>query len=669
MENFLVFDNYLIVIMEDGALFHSSDKGKNWINIGNLPENRIAGVSYYYRLDENGTLWQFGSNGTVQSKKGSGVWLSSLTLFSSNSSVKCIDVKVFRNNHIWAVLQNTVGTTWPIRIIQSKDGGLSWKERTLSRNVMFTRGLNVQLVWSDTLNGIVNYDYGGTILRPIENDGFIILNKNQISGGNPVSELKFIDEIRAFATLENDADSILFIQDWVSSRWKVKKPEGFSLSWNKIIPVNNQEFYLQIKDGERLRLFYLNTSNRQFVAITTENYNDSEYLGASLISITKSGNFICQSNGKLFSYNPETNKVEKLLEQFSSPQVTKVFSFSSTSEWILMNSNELYVTKDEYSTIQFVSTLTEQPYDLYFVDDEHGYMTNKNGLYHTYNGGITWDKKEVPNFGLIFRGLSFESDQYGWFVSNGTEAIFTDDYGNDLYDSVNRIINPLRVIYFDFVWNSLEDVQVLDSNRALIVRNNRSIHLVDKRNRSRVLVKNTPNPPRVIEKFKNHILVAGDNGMLMYSGNPDFQNQELAWIELNTHSTQRFNRINFISESSAIAWNQGHVEYLLIENMGGTSINVDDDSAAIPTKTQLLPNYPNPFNPSTTISFELSNQSTVLLEVFDLLGQRIAVLENSTLKEGKYEKEFNASGLSSGIYIYRFQAGSVVQSRKMVLIK
>jgi len=83
----------------------------------------------------------------------------------------------------------------------------------------------------------------------------------------------------------------------------------------------------------------------------------------------------------------------------------------------------------------------------------------------------------------------------------------------------------------------------------------------------------------------------------------------------------------------------------------------------------LFPNYPNPFNPTTTISYSLPRNGFVQLNVHDLLGREVASLVNEEQAMGNYKVEFNASSLTSGIYFYRLQSGSFVESRKMVLLR
>lgn len=100
------------------------------------------------------------------------------------------------------------------------------------------------------------------------------------------------------------------------------------------------------------------------------------------------------------------------------------------------------------------------------------------------------------------------------------------------------------------------------------------------------------------------------------------------------------------------------------------SITTDvEDQLTVPIEYRLEQNYPNPFNPGTVIRFAVPEQSMVSLKVYDIIGREIATLINEERDAGWYEQSFDASALSSGIYIYRLSAGSKVFSKKMMLIK
>ena len=88
-----------------------------------------------------------------------------------------------------------------------------------------------------------------------------------------------------------------------------------------------------------------------------------------------------------------------------------------------------------------------------------------------------------------------------------------------------------------------------------------------------------------------------------------------------------------------------------------------------PEEFYLSQNYPNPFNPSTRIQYSVNSTQKIVLKVFDLLGGEVATLVNEQKPAGKYEVEFIGSNLPSGVYFYKLQAGSFVETEKMVLIK
>ena len=93
------------------------------------------------------------------------------------------------------------------------------------------------------------------------------------------------------------------------------------------------------------------------------------------------------------------------------------------------------------------------------------------------------------------------------------------------------------------------------------------------------------------------------------------------------------------------------------------------ESEAVPASFALEANYPNPFNPQTTIPFAVPEASPVELAVYDLLGRRVALLVAGELAAGRHEAVFEAGHLSSGVYLVRLEAGSFSQVRRMTLVK
>jgi hypothetical protein len=97
---------------------------------------------------------------------------------------------------------------------------------------------------------------------------------------------------------------------------------------------------------------------------------------------------------------------------------------------------------------------------------------------------------------------------------------------------------------------------------------------------------------------------------------------------------------------------------------------------SVPEVAMLYQNYPNPFNPMTTIEYEVagvrgqaSGVSRVKLAVYDMLGREVAVLVDESQAPGRYSVKFDASGLPSGVYFYRMQAGQYVQARRLLVLR
>ena len=111
------------------------------------------------------------------------------------------------------------------------------------------------------------------------------------------------------------------------------------------------------------------------------------------------------------------------------------------------------------------------------------------------------------------------------------------------------------------------------------------------------------------------------------------------------------------------------VQQFYQSNFDDNLVSVEDVKTILPNEFRLEQNYPNPFNPSTKISWQSPVGSWQTLKVYDVLGNEVATFVDEYKTAGSYNVDFYASKLSSGIYFYRLQAGSFVETKKMILIK
>ena len=117
-------------------------------------------------------------------------------------------------------------------------------------------------------------------------------------------------------------------------------------------------------------------------------------------------------------------------------------------------------------------------------------------------------------------------------------------------------------------------------------------------------------------------------------------------------------------------WPDYSISGAIIDNVtSGTIVSLDKNGEALPASLELKPNYPNPFNPVTTIEFSLDKKAAIELGVFNLRGQKVAILALGEYGPGSYSYRFDASYLASGEYIYYLKTRERTLRGRMTLIK
>jgi len=161
-----------------------------------------------------------------------------------------------------------------------------------------------------------------------------------------------------------------------------------------------------------------------------------------------------------------------------------------------------------------------------------------------------------------------------------------------------------------------------------------------------------------------NVLVCGTNGDIIKS--TDGGNN---WIKLSTHIRTTLSKIYFRDEQTG--WVIGPNGLIMrTVNGGGSNISgINNDKNDLPTIFSLSQNYPNPYNPTTNITYSVATNTHVSIRIYDILGKAVSTLVNENKEPGNYRVNFNGSGLPSGIYFYRIEAGNFSETRKMILLK
>ncbi|MFU8861466.1 MAG: T9SS type A sorting domain-containing protein [Cyclonatronaceae bacterium] len=136
-----------------------------------------------------------------------------------------------------------------------------------------------------------------------------------------------------------------------------------------------------------------------------------------------------------------------------------------------------------------------------------------------------------------------------------------------------------------------------------------------------------------------------------------------------SHGLQRFSALRGLAEMTARDYHADQEASGSVQQLSQTDNPAQHDKEEGLPSEYTLTSYPNPFNPVTTIRYTLADRSNVVIEVFDVLGKRVNLLEQGVMEQGVYQVSFDGSSLASGIYLIRLRTGSTVLTRKIQLLK
>ncbi len=130
-----------------------------------------------------------------------------------------------------------------------------------------------------------------------------------------------------------------------------------------------------------------------------------------------------------------------------------------------------------------------------------------------------------------------------------------------------------------------------------------------------------------------------------------------------------FNDMLFLDDLELDSGENSRSGFVATIDLSGTTTSVAAGPSSVTTDFSLAQNFPNPFNPATTLKFTLAREEHVAIDIFNSLGQRIETLVNTKLAHGSHEVVWDASGQPSGSYFYTLQAGQFIETKKMVFVK
>lgn len=384
------------------------------------------------------------------------------------------------------------------------------------------------------------------------------------------------------------------------------------------------------------------------------------YADAGLYEVTIEGSFPA-----IYLFNTEErHKIREVKQWGNMPWQTLDYSFSDTDSLVISATDVPDLSRVTNMTAMFMGSTN------FNSDISQWDVSNVVNMYYLFRGTAFnqdisgWDVSNVRYmYGMFYEAADFNQDISGWDVSSVESFEFflarATSFNQDLSGwnvssavTMNSMFNGVPQFNFDIADWDVSNV----TSMTFMFANNDTIDV----DVSGWDISNAQNV----------------NNMFAYStlSTERYDSLLVGWSQLNLNSDLTFNAgDSHYSDAGATA------RQSIIDNFGWTindggyvepetevSNEVDEETLI---DFALQQNYPNPFNPSTNISFDLPQSSNVTLEVFDMMGKRVATLVNGRVAAGSHQVTFNATNLASGIYIYRLNAGSFVQTRKLTLIK
>ncbi|MDO8549647.1 MAG: YCF48-related protein [Ignavibacteria bacterium] len=663
----------------NGVFLKSTNKGGDW-EISYLGENSLMVTSLRYFPSDNSLLalvlsFSFGT--TLYKSDDNGLTWDSIFTFTN---IGIGDIDKNSENVLYAV--GSFG-----KIYKSYDNGYNWDTIPSVTNESL-----LAINFYDNQNGfIVGRD--GTILKSSDNGN----TWSNIQSGilEDLLSLDFIDSMNGITVGQDN--SILKTTDgginWVVKAVQLINPNGQLLDVQFIDSVNiiavggSDDFF----GGENPTVIRSSDGGENWIEISSQFQR-----GISSLS------FIDTNNGLCAGFSGGIYKTE-----------------NAGSDWSKITTGTL---PDFYDLCSIDSL------EFYATGSDHVSFTNI--LLYTNNGGINWYQKNIPNF-LNVRGIDFINSEYGIIVGD-TLIYYTSDGGNIWNPSYVSATTYLKdVIFIDdnkvlaiggegkilkssdagkswFPINSgvtgdLEIIVFKDSLNGLIIVNfGLLIKTTDGGETWQPINYNFSGLNDGVFFGNNGIALAGQSGDIFIStddgtswtirtvSSPDYLSSIDFRDPLNGTAVGEIGKIfyttdggdNWISEFSPTIIDLIKIKYssnntaiilgkegVILGSNPGIMVSIDEERIIMFTNFILKQNYPNPFNPTTNFEFRIADFGMVSLKVYDVLGNEIATIVNEELPAGIYKYQWNASGVSSGVFFYRLQVKGFVETKKLILIK
>jgi photosystem II stability/assembly factor-like uncharacterized protein len=606
-----------------GRIYRSTDNGITW-------ENKRNGYN-------TGECWAFGQSkdGVMFAGDGQYVQLFRSTDYGENwefsANLRPLVFATDSNNIVYAGTHDGLYAT--------TDNGLSWAQNNFLSNIP------VSSILIDSNNNI----YCGTGYYNFGNGVFYSddagLNWTQLGlAGKTVLSLAFDSQGNVYAGTKQDGlfKTTNLGQTWVQYNQGIYKKDVFRLKLNK----EDMIFIGSEGDGGF-------TSGGGGIFRSMDNGDFFEHIGLPTSNVK---NIVFSGDSLIFASTPSgVQKYSKKNSNWSNVGLHDVFGVTISPDGILYAATfaeGLFKSNDlgkNWTLTNLTADSIMSTYNVLALSDDTVFVATEFNLRKTTDGGNTWFVLPVKT-SFFSRGMLLNKAEF-WVTGTA--------FGNDnVYKSIDYNIFDSTLSY-NGGWAENNCISALKSEQVFVtdpyVGTYRSIN---NGNSWQKLL--TGRGIWTIYAEESGTVIGGARDTLWYSSN--FGDN---WVALTTPLKGNSN-VTEIKKDTYEQLYLGTYAEGLFELDIITSIEVDNN---ISNNYHISQNYPNPFNPITKIKYSIPKSELVQIKVYDILGNEVAILINEHKEKGNHFTIFNASQFPSGVYIYKLQAGDLIISKKMVLVK
>ena len=321
---------------------------------------------------------------------------------------------------------------------------------------------------------------------------------------------------------------------------------------------------------------------------------------------------------------------------------------------MISGNNLIFYTLDGCNTWHQGTTPPNSSFgDVKIINNNKAFLSgSRDSLLKSTDGGNTWFSVNIGTTGYLAR-IIFKDLLNGLIIANSGPSIITTD-GGENWNAIN----------YNFGW--LWDGTFFGSDNIALAGSDGRIYISEDAGQSWTEKIVAPSGTYISSiSFKDSLngTAVGETGLILSTTDGGD-----TWNQQFSPTLTDFSDIEYSQNNSGII--KGEDGVIIGTKKGTQIVGIESEQQnSLPDNFYLSQNFPNPFNPGTTLRYSIPNHSMVIIKVYDILGNEIETLINEEKPAGTYEITWYPANLSSGVYFYQLRAGSYIETKKMILLK